>query len=86
MAGGKDQELPPDIKKLSFEEALSALEDIVQQLEGGEVSLEDSIAIYARGTQLKLHCEEKLRAAQEKIEKIVPAADGSVSSEPVDVK
>lgn len=86
MAGGKDQELPPDIKKLSFEEALSALEDIVQQLEGGEVSLEDLIAIYARGTQLKLHCEEKLRAAQEKIEKIVPAADGSVSSEPVDVK
>jgi exodeoxyribonuclease VII small subunit len=86
MPGGKDNELPPEIKKMSFEEALTALEEIVQQLEGGDVSLESSIAIYARGTQLRLHCEEKLRAAQEKIEKIVPAADGTVTSEPVDVE
>lgn len=80
-----DGSIPDDIKKLSFEEALDGLEEIVHQLESGDVSLEDSIEIYSRGTQLKRHCEEKLRAAAEKVEKIVPGAGGGVSAEPIDL-
>ena len=80
--GGK---IPTDITKLSFEEALDGLEEIVRQLESGDVSLEDSIEIYSRGTHLKRHCEEKLRAAAEKVEKIVPIAGGGVTSEPIDL-
>jgi exodeoxyribonuclease VII small subunit len=60
-----------DIAAMSFEQAMTALEEIVQKLEGGKVGLEDSIALYVRGTALKQHCEAKLKAAQAQIEKIV---------------
>ena len=80
-----DGKLPDDIKQLSFEQALDGLEEIVRHLESGDVSLEDSIEIYSRGTQLKRHCEEKLRAAAEKVEKIGPGAGGGVAAEPIDL-
>ena len=77
--------IPADIKKLSFEDALEALEEIVQRLESGEVSLEESIDIYSRGTQLKAHCEQKLQSAREKVERIVPGDGGAVGVEPADI-
>ncbi|MEM7728604.1 MAG: exodeoxyribonuclease VII small subunit [Pseudomonadota bacterium] len=72
------------IKDLSFEDALSELEGIVRQLEGGDAPLEESIALYQRGAKLKAHCEGKLKSAQLKVEKIVLAPDGSASTEPFD--
>ena len=72
------------IKDLSFEDALSELEGIVQRLERGDAPLEESIAIYQRGAKLKAHCEGKLKSAQLKVEKIVLAPDGGVSTEPFD--
>ncbi len=77
-------DIPDDIKKMKFEEALGALEEIVRNLESGEVSLEESIEIYTRGTQLKAHCEDRLRDATARIEKITKLADGSISSSPLD--
>lgn len=71
-----------DIAKLSFEQALSELERIVQQLESGEVELERSIAIYERGAALRAHCESKLKDAELKVDKIVRGEDGSVGLEP----
>ena len=65
-----DTKIPDDISKLSFEEALRGLEDIVAKLESGEIGLEESIDVYTRGTYLKRHCEAKLKDAQAKIEKI----------------
>ena len=73
-----------DIKEMKFEEALAALEDIVRNLESGDVSLEKSIDIYTRGTQLKAHCEEKLKDATARIEKITKSADGALSRSPLD--
>ena len=73
---------PDDIAGLSFEKALAELEDIVRKLESGEAELEASIALYERGAALKAHCEAKLKAAQEKIEKIVVGADGKPKTEP----
>ena len=72
----------PEFIKLSFEDALKELEDIVQKLESGGVPLEDSIALYERGSALKAHCEAKLKSAQEKIEKIVVSDTGAVKTEP----
>lgn len=69
---------------LSFEDALSELETIVSALESGKAPLEDSIQSYERGMALKQHCEKKLNAAQEKIEKITINPDGSASTEPFD--
>lgn len=67
------------IDKLSFEEALAALEQVVGQLEGGQVPLEQSIALYERGDALKKHCEAKLGEAELKVEKIVAAGDGAAA-------
>lgn len=72
------------IKKLSFEDALTELEAIVQRLERGDAPLEESIAIYQRGATLKAHCEGKLKDAQLKVEKIVLAPDGSANVEAFD--
>jgi exodeoxyribonuclease VII small subunit len=69
---------PQDLNALSFEDALQRLERIVQRLENGEASLEESIDIFTQGVSLKRHCEAKLAAAQARIEKIQIAADGSV--------
>jgi exodeoxyribonuclease VII small subunit len=73
-----------DIAKLTFEQALKQLEEIVQRLEKGQVDLEDSIAIYERGTALKAHCEAKLRDAEARIEKIVIGRDGAPATVPLD--
>ncbi|KQT54709.1 exodeoxyribonuclease VII small subunit [Aureimonas sp. Leaf454] len=59
-----------DIKRMSFEEALSGLERIVSDLERGDVPLDISIRIYERGEKLKNHCERLLSAAEDKVEKI----------------
>lgn len=72
------------IDKLSFEAAMAELETIVRDLENGKTSLEDSINAYERGIALKNHCENKLREAQARIDKIVVKPDGSVSTTPLD--
>ena len=66
-----------DIEQMSFEEALSALEAIVQQLERGDAPLDQSITLYARGENLRAACQKRLDAAQARIEKIVTSADGT---------
>lgn len=81
--GGDD--IPADIKAMSFEQALAELESIVKKLEGGRVDLEESIAVYTRGTQLKRHCEARLRAAEERVEKIVIGPDGTPKAAPADL-
>ncbi|MDA0786744.1 MAG: exodeoxyribonuclease VII small subunit [Proteobacteria bacterium] len=76
-------EIPVDIAKMSFEDALAQLEEIVRNLEGGDSALDDAIAAYERGAALKRHCESKLRQAQARVEKISLGADGTPGTEPV---
>ena len=73
-----------DFSKLSYEDALEQLENIVRDLEGGKIKLDDAVAAYEKATALKNFCEEKLRAAQLKIEKITLSANGEISTEPLD--
>ena len=80
----KKIEIKSDIKKLSFEAALTELEEIVGRLERGDIDLEDSISIYERGEALKSHCESKLEKAKMKVDKIITQPDGDFSSEPLD--
>ncbi len=65
-----------EIEKLSFEDAMRELEATVSKLETGEATLEESIALYERGAKLRAHCEARLRAAEERVEKITLAASG----------
>jgi len=74
-----------DVKAMSFEQALDALERIVDDLERGDVALEESIRIYERGEALKAHCDRLLRAAEDKVEKIRLSREGkAVGVEPLD--
>ncbi len=63
-------------KNLSFEEALKELEEIVNSLERGDVSLEDAIEAYERGSMLKNQCEKRLKEAKMKVEKIQSSQNG----------
>ena len=74
-----------DIAQMSFEQAMSALEDVVARLESGDVALEDSIALYERGAALRKLCAEKLAQAEAKIAKISLDGDGSpTGTQPLD--
>jgi exodeoxyribonuclease VII small subunit len=75
-----------DIQKLTFERAIEELETIVKRLEEGKVPLEESVAIYERGEMLKRRCEELLRQAEARVEKITLDASGKPSgTAPLDV-
>lgn len=76
-----------DIKKMPFEQAIDELESIVKDLEAGKVPLEKSVALYERGESLKKRCEDLLRQAEARVEKIRLGADGRpAGSEPLDVE
>lgn len=73
-----------DFENLSFEEALTQLETIVRELEAGKIKLDDAVQAYEKATALKRFCEEKLKSAELKIEKINIAPNGNISAEPLD--
>lgn len=57
--------------KVSFEEAMQQLEDIVEQLEEGDVPLEEAISIYKKGMELSKLCHDKLRNVEEQLTEIL---------------
>ncbi|TCL01578.1 exodeoxyribonuclease VII small subunit [Shimia isoporae] len=65
------------ISEMSFEAAMRELEQVVGQLERGDVELEKSIALYERGAELKKRCEAKLKEAEEKVAAITLDGDGN---------
>ena len=77
----------PSIKEMSFEQSLKELEEIVSRLEQGDVELERSIAIYGRGETLRKHCDDLLKRAEAKVEKITLDAKGvPAGTEPLTVE
>ncbi|PIE16937.1 MAG: exodeoxyribonuclease VII small subunit [Rhodobacterales bacterium] len=70
------------IDEMSFEEAMAAFDTVVTQLDRGDVPLEQSIALYERGSALKKRCEAKLKEAEEKVAAITLGEGG----EPVGAK
>ena len=82
-----DASSTPDkaVSAMPFELAMRELEEIVKKLEGGTLSLEDSIVAYERGENLKQRCDDLLKAAEARIEKISLGADGRPKGvEPLD--
>ncbi|MDB5356574.1 MAG: exodeoxyribonuclease small subunit [Phycisphaerales bacterium] len=67
----------------NFEEALAELEQILSQIEGGDVGLEESLVKYERGNFLIQHCRGVLNAAERQIEMLGKAADGALTSTPM---
>ena len=60
----------PDIKELSYEQALAELETIVASLEGNKLSLEETMALFERGKELTQHCIELLDNAELRVKKL----------------
>ena len=76
-----------DVITMPFERAIDELESIIKRLEEGKVPLAESVAIYERGEALKRRCEELLKAAEARVEKITTGADGKArGTTPLDVK
>ncbi|MEP3053415.1 MULTISPECIES: exodeoxyribonuclease VII small subunit [Rhodobacterales] len=66
-----------DVNEMSFEQAMAELEQVLGQLERGDVALDESIALYERGALLKKRCETKLKEAEEKVAAITTDSDGN---------
>ena len=71
-------------ENISFEEALQKLEAIVVALESGQTKLDDAVEAYEKATKLKQICEQKLKSAELKIEKIEQQANGELQVAPLD--
>ena len=69
-------------KTLTFEEAMLSLEDIVKKLEGGGLSLDESLSSFEDAVKLVRFCNEKLETAEQKVKILVEGADGTVSDTP----
>ncbi|MGI9450790.1 MAG: exodeoxyribonuclease VII small subunit [Geminicoccaceae bacterium] len=76
------QTIDETVAAMSFEQSLKELEQIVQDLERGQLDLDAAIKAYERGTMLKGHCESKLKEAQLRVDKITVGQDGKVGAEP----
>ena len=68
----------------TFEEALQELEQILAEIEGGELGLEDSLAKYERGNFLIHHCRGVLNTAERQIELLSKSPDGTLQAEPME--
>ena len=87
MAQQNNNQSEIDVGQLSFERAIEELELIVRRLEDGKVPLEESVAIYERGEALKRRCEDLLRQAEARVQKITLDASGNpTGTEPLDVE
>lgn len=70
------------MKEVSFEEAMSELDNIVQKLENNQLSLDESISMYQKGIELSNYCSKKLDQAERKITMLVQDKEGNISETP----
>ncbi len=71
--------------EMSFEESLLELENIVEKLENGQLSLDESLVLFDRGIKLVKECNTRLKNAQQKVEKLIESND-ELKSEPFKVQ
>ncbi|AMK13824.1 exodeoxyribonuclease VII small subunit XseB [methanogenic archaeon mixed culture ISO4-G1] len=69
-------ELEEQIEKMTFEESIAALEDLVYQLENGGLDLDKSIEVYERAVLLRNHCKKLLDDGERRIKKIIETSEG----------
>ena len=69
-------------KKISFEESVKRLDEIVKHLESGDLPLEESLALFEEGTELVASCNAMLDQAEQKVSVLRVGKDGSLAEEP----
>ncbi len=73
-------------KNKSFEEALIRLEEIVNTMEEGELSLDDSVKLYKEGVELAAFCGGKLTDAKQQVTMLSVGLDGQISEKPFEIR
>ena len=73
-----------DVGKMSFEDALAELDQIVRGLEAGALKLDVAIQAFVRGVKLRRHCEAKLAEVEARVEALVRQPDGSLTTRPLE--
>ena len=69
-------------EKLTFEQAMGRLEEIVKRLERGDAPLEESLSLVEEGTRLLGGCSAQLDSAEQKVRKLLAGPDGQPAEEP----
>ena len=69
-------------KKVTFEQAMARLEEIVKQLEQGDAPLEDALALFEEGTRLMKKCTTQLDKAEQKVSLLIAGEDGQPQERP----
>jgi exodeoxyribonuclease VII small subunit len=70
-ANGEDADVPEDVEQMPFEEAIEELETIVEQLEDGDIALEEAMERFEQGLGLVEACRSKLDQAELKVEELL---------------
>lgn len=73
-------------KRKTFEEALTRLEQIVNDIEDGEIGLEQSVKLYKEGVELSVFCSEKLNTIEQEVSLLQKNADGVFSKKPFEIE
>lgn len=76
---GEDEAMP---KGPDFEAALAELEALVERMESGELSLDDSLAAFERGIHLTRHCQRALSEAEQRVQTLLERDDGTLETAP----
>ncbi len=71
---------------MSFEESLKKLEEIVEELEKGELNLDEALKLYEEGMRFSDRCLEKLNETKQKVEKLTREGDRNYRTEPFSLK
>jgi exodeoxyribonuclease VII small subunit len=66
----------------SFEDSLTKLEEVVAQLERGDLSLDDAVRLFEDGTRLSALCKQQLEEAEGRVEMLMKQRDGAMKREP----
>lgn len=66
------------MEPIKFEQALKRLEQLVSQLEDGELELDEAIRLFEEGVKLSLYCQQELKAADGKVQKLVQTLEGDL--------
>ncbi len=75
MAKSKAEPAADDLAEVPFETALAELESLVEKMETGDLSLEDSLTAFERGVKLTRHCQSALQAAELKVKVLTESGD-----------
>ena len=80
----KTKPSPKPIEEMPFETALAEMEELIRQLEEGQLALDESLALFERGQLLAARCQQLLTTAELKVQQLLPAPDGGYSLAPFD--